>query len=1144
MKRTQLKDALRNIRKQIVSFLSIVVIAALGVTMFLGIDYSASAIFQNATAFYNEKNYRDVELVSTLLLSEGDLEAIRSTDGVRDVEGVFLTSAKASVNDAHMNVEVLSLTERINQPILCEGHFPETETECAIEQKLADALGLHPGDSVAITDAAGNAPQYLTERTFVVSGVIVHPDHVCSSVPITPYVVVVPDAFDAETLNGCCMKAEIVTDRALDAARFDRAYLRSVGAVLTHLDALGTTRAAVREAEVHTQAEDMLADYRGQIADAEQELVDARAELDQGYIDLKDGEAQYADGEQKLVDARAELDDAKQQLQQGEQELSDARVKLDESKEQLEDAKAELDAAKKKLDAARRQLVSGWNQLEDAKAEIRSALRNAVAEACGSDVAGSIRWAKKKSANPDSRSAKASEFWITEEYKVKLDSSKSLQTQIKKFVRSDAIPDEVLQEVYYNVYPEGEYDPEVARTILIESFVAASAVYEEDYHELASACNQWDRGHRTYLNGKAQYNEGLSQYEEGLKSYNDGEAQYADGLQKYEEGLQAYNDGEAAYEQGLKDLEAAREQLDEARQTLNDGEAQYADGLRQLNDGKARLKEAEEQVAALGPCKWIILDTTGNASFTQVETAGNNLKSMEMTFSLLFVLVGALVIYATISKMVDEQRSLVGTTKALGFFNREIFAKYLLFGVSATVLGTILGLVLSATFIQGFILNGYNRYFEIDLLPHTVKLLPTALAFAAGILLAVAAIWFAAKSLLKESAIRLMQQAVPKGTKKAPGLKKQFLSLYSRLILLNIRTDLRRVLVTVVSVAGCCALVVIGITLRQAVHGAEKKHFDGIIRHDGTVWFDPETDAGTAEAIEERIAKEGADSVPVMHAYVTVQIKNTDLQELYCGDLSAISEMYALTDAKTGLPITPSDEGIYVTKRFSEIYGIKTGDTFTLALNGTETVEVRVAGVFDCYMNRYLFMSDTCFRSLYGRDAVPNAFYVRLNGTDSEALCESLRSVDGFMSYEAADTTRALFRSATAVLNGIVLLFIGMAGIMAGVVLMNLTNIYIMQKKRELTIMRVNGFTVKEVIGYVLRETYATTAIGILLGIGLGAGIGYRIVRSLEQSFIQFDRSVSLLAWLVGAAITIVFAVIVNAIALRKVKKLKLTDLT
>ena len=1138
MKRTQLKDALRNIWKQKVSFLSIVVIAALGVTMFLGIDFSASAVRENASSFYNEKNFRDVELVSTLLLSENDLNAILSTDGVIDAEGVYLTDAKASANDKRTNVEVLSLTERINLPVLYEGRLPSSDKECAVERSAAEALNISLGDTVTIANAKGGTAQYLKDKEFVVSGIIVHPDHICSSVPATPYIMVVPEAFDAEQLDGCMMKAVIRTDRALDASRFDQAYFTSADTVLARLEDLGSVRTAVRDAEV----KGMLADYRARLTAAEQELLDARAELDKGYADLADGERQYADGEQELIRARAELDDAKSQLADAERELEDARAELDAAKAELDAGKAELDTAKEQLDSARRQLVSGWNLLEDAKAEIRSALRGAVERAFGSAAANAVHWADRISANPDSQSAAASVLWITDDLRIVLDPSKTLRALIEEFAQSDRIPDRLLQAVFAYAYPDEEYDEQAARRYLADTVGAALEPYEANYVQLVNACSQWDRGHSDYLNGKAQYNEGLAQYEEGLRAYNDGEAQYAEGLRKYEDALAEYLDGEAQYEQGVRDLEDAREQLDDAMEKLSDGEAQYADGLRQYEEGKAELDDTEERIASLGPCKWIALDASGNASFSQLETAGSNLKSMEMTFSMLFVLVGALVIYATISKMVDEQRSLVGTTKALGFFDREIFIKYLMFGVTATVLGTVLGSILGATVIQGFALNGYNPYFDIDLSRHTVKLLPTVLVFLAGVLLAAAAIWFAVRKLFRESAIKLMQQPVPKGAKNTFFLKKQLLSLYSRLIILNIRADLKRVLVTVVSVAGCCALVVIGITLRQAVTGAETKHFSGIIRHDGMVLFDPESNAGAAEAIEERITAEGAECVPVMHAYVTVRFKSIDLQELYCGDLSAISEMYALSDAKTGAPIEPTDDGIYITKRFSENNGVKAGDTFELSLNGTETVEVRVAGVFDSYMNRYLFMSSEYFKALFVRDPKPNAFYVRLNGADSETLSSSLRSVEGFTSYEASDSARALFRSATSVLNGIVFLFIGMAGIMAGVVLMNLTNIYIMQKKRELTIMRINGFTVKEVIVYVLRETFLTTAAGILLGLAFGSWMGYKIVRSMEQSFMQFDRSVSLLAWLIGAAITIAFTVIVNAIALRKVRHLKLTD--
>ena len=189
-------------------------------------------------------------------------------------------------------------------------------------------------------------------------------------------------------------------------------------------------------------------------------------------------------------------------------------------------------------------------------------------------------------------------------------------------------------------------------------------------------------------------------------------------------------------------------------------------------------------------------------------------------------------------------------------------------------------------------------------------------------------------------------------------------------------------------------------------------------------------------------------------------------------------------------------------------------------------------------------MSRECFESLFSREPETNAFLVQLHGADANALNQRFTEMIGYEGYTASDAFRKLFQTATSVMNAVVALFIFMAAVMAGVVLMNLTSIYILQKKRELTVMRVNGFTTRETIDYVLRETVATTALGILLGVSLGALLGYAIVRTMEQPFIQFDRSVSVTAWLIGVAMTVFFTVVVNAIALRKVKHLKLTDVT
>ena len=181
---------------------------------------------------------------------------------------------------------------------------------------------------------------------------------------------------------------------------------------------------------------------------------------------------------------------------------------------------------------------------------------------------------------------------------------------------------------------------------------------------------------------------------------------------------------------------------------------------------------------------------------------------------------------------------------------------------------------------------------------------------------------------------------------------------------------------------------------------------------------------------------------------------------------------------------------------------------------------------------------------MFGESAVHNAFFVRLGGADADTLEAALHAVKGFSGITPADDGKATFEASTGVINTLVALFVFMAAVMAGVVLMNLTNIYVLQKKRELTIMRVNGFTVKEVVNYMLRETLLTTALGILLGLAVGSGIGYRICRTLDQPFLQLVRDPSIPAWLVGAALTLVFIALVNVAALRPVKNLKLTDVS
>ena len=191
-----------------------------------------------------------------------------------------------------------------------------------------------------------------------------------------------------------------------------------------------------------------------------------------------------------------------------------------------------------------------------------------------------------------------------------------------------------------------------------------------------------------------------------------------------------------------------------------------------------------------------------------------------------------------------------------------------------------------------------------------------------------------------------------------------------------------------------------------------------------------------------------------------------------------------------------------------------------------------------------MVMSADYYRELTGEDCTTNMFFIRLNGADEETLLEKIAGIEGSESYTSSDSDKESFESATTIVTVIVLLFIVMAALMAAVVVMCLTNTYILQKKTEMTVMRINGFTTGEVIGYVLRETVLTTIAGILLGFAIGSCVAYIIIRTLESMFIQYDRSVSFAAWAIGAALTVFFTVVINAIVLRQVRHLKLTDMT
>ena len=603
MKKTQIKDALRNIWKQKVSFFSIIVIAMMGVTAFLGIDYTATALRKNGSAIYNRLNFRDIEILSTLLFSEEDLESIRNVEGVVDAEPLRYTTAKLDHGKDRRNVSVLSGTERINLSHIIDGRLPDKITECAVEQRIADDMGLQVGDRIRLTDGADEAAQYLRAKEFIITGITRHPDHTNNTVPDLFYAFVMWDAFDGDALNGGFMKAEVVVDKPADINRFSKRYNTIVAKVMERIDALSVDSTARRDEDVRDLADKKIAEGQKKLDATKQKLQSARKELDEKTKELSEGEQKIADAEKQLPGAKKLLNNGWRQLESGRAQLEDGRRRLESEREKIDAGKAELDAAKAKLDDGKQQLESGFSVLEDAKATIRNAIRKAYERLPGSQKY-PLNWASRQTANADDPDQSVRYLQITDT--VRFDLNVSFEKVLHTLIYSDNVPERFLAALYEMTQrktaplkSDGTFDTDAIRKTLAQT--AASAV--NGYTKLSNGCAEWDNKHGEYLKGLSAYRDGEKQFENGLRQFQAAETLLNEKEAQYQKGMREYRAQRAKYDQAVETIAAGKQEIEEGRRLLADGETQYAESVEKYEDGVRQLDDARKQAENADPCR-------------------------------------------------------------------------------------------------------------------------------------------------------------------------------------------------------------------------------------------------------------------------------------------------------------------------------------------------------------------------------------------------------------------------------------------------------------------------------------------------------------------------------------------------------------
>ena len=569
---------------------------------------------------------------------------------------------------------------------------------------------------------------------------------------------------------------------------------------------------------------------------------------------------------------------------------------------------------------------------------------------------------------------------------------------------------------------------------------------------------------------------------------------------------------------------------------------------------------AEEQLRAMGlqaaaaagmnpeisvpEVSWVVQNRNVSASFLGLNSSYQALASITTWFTPLFAVIALMVCFSTVTIIVEEQKSQIGTLKALGMNNAQVRAKFLLFGISATVIGELLGFA-GALAMEEVILGSLRTRYLFGHAPITLDPALAGAMLLATTLLASAVVFLSCNSLIRCPAIGLINGSEPK-PRHTRTAKPRRGGIYFNLILSNMRDESARVLVSVVIVLESVLMIGTGITMRQGLAGALDNQLHEIWLYDMIVEADAaeetaaeiETELGGLDVAFLAVHKEpciasGTDG----GGQTGVQLFAVDGQD------ERFRTFFRMKDT-AGVPVALSDSGLVVTEEMREKDGFSAGSMLLLLNSRMANGEARVTDVFMNHIGKYIVLSAQSYEELFGTEAEKNCWLLRLNGADETAVREALLGVEGVRNIERSDAEIEQYQQVLVMYNLVVVIIILMVIALAFMIQLNLCNIQVSRRMRELLVLRVNGFSMRQVVGYLIRETVLTSGIGILLGILLGVPFASFIVRKVEVSQIMFVRTPFVNAWVISAVLCAAFSLTINAIAFRRIRDVPLTNLS
>ena len=1077
MKKALNKDILRDILKSKGRYFSIMLIVALGVAFFSGVKVSPKVMRNTVDDYYDEYNFMDVEIISTLGLTEDDVKAIKKLDTVEGVFPTYSMDVITNVKDQDRVLKVHALPtddlsndnkDYINRVKLIKGRLPKNSGECVVLKPKYDHLNLKIGKTLKIKSGTEDKlSENLKKDNYKIVGLVETPYYLSyefgnssiGSGSVDGIMLVPQDDFKTEAYT----EMYITAKGAKDETSFYQEYKDTVKKTEDQIDEITDERIEHRYNEVVGEATDELNKAKKEYNDKKKETED---KINKAEKELKDGKQKIKDGKQELKTKKAET---KKQIKDGFKKLDSAEAQVKSGRKQYEAAKKEFESQKQRANS---QISSAESQLAPLKSNIDSLKSN-------------ISGLESQLSNPN----------ISEEEKA------TLTRTISKYR---------------------------------ENLSALEGQYNTGYAKIQSIKNQIKSGEKKLARTKAE----LDRNQKKVKT----------------ERSKLYTMEEKAQ----KEFKKAEEELVKNEKKLVDSEKELEKAKNEAKDefkkAEKDLKEAEDEIKKIEKPEWYVLNRDKQYSAAEYGGCADSIDALAGIFPVFFVLVAALVALTTMTRMVDEQRINIGTLKGLGYTPGMIAKKYIVYAMSASAIGSIIGLIVGYTVFPTIIYNAYAIMYTVPKVELRTDLFITVLSIATSIFVTTFAAFAACRRELIEAPAILMRPKAPKNGKRILleriGFVWNRIGFIWKVTLRNIFRYKKRFLMTVLGISGCTALILTGFGVRDSIQMIVDVQFGELNKYSMTASYDSDEKTEDVEYLKSLISNEkGVKEIGMFHnqnAKVMINNKEKEVTVVIPENKNTFKDFIELRERKSHTPIKLDNKGIVISEKAARNLDAKVGDKVKILNENDVSTEAVISGITENYVNHYIYMTNDYYKELFNRNADSNKIYGVLDDSitiDQEDKMAS-KIIDSTCANGTVFTTgiKDGFSDTIKSLNYVVLLMIVSAGALAFVVLYNLSNVNISERIREIATIKVLGFYDKEVSAYIYRENVILTLIGAVVGLGLGVILHQFIMITVEVENMMFGRLINPLSYAAAFILTIVMGTIVNLVMNKKLKKVEMVE--